>query len=103
MVATTFAALVVTPMWVLVDEYVTDWSGWLSGLPAGVSEGLVPVAVAFALGWLFVWLARKQHEGNRQETVQAVFAFLTTALVILTIVGVWFRGRGMALRWPWTP
>jgi hypothetical protein len=47
-------------------------------------------------------LAGRQYGGNRQETLQAAFAFLATALVILTAIGVWFRGEGMALRWPWT-
>ena len=35
------------------------------------------------------------------KKLQAAFAFLATTLVILTAVGVWFRGEGMALTWPW--
>jgi quinol-cytochrome oxidoreductase complex cytochrome b subunit len=101
-IASTVAALVLTPMWVLVDEYVTDWSGWLVRLPPGLSQGLVPVVLALGLVWAVVWLARRRYGGGRQETVQAAFAFLATALVILTAVGVWFRGEGMSLVWPWT-
>jgi quinol-cytochrome oxidoreductase complex cytochrome b subunit len=101
-VAGALAAATLTPLWVLLDEYVTDWSGWLGGLPPGLSEGLVPAMVAFGSTWLVVRLAGRQYGGNRQETLQAAFAFLATALVILTAVGVWFRGEGMALTWPWT-
>jgi hypothetical protein len=101
-IASTVAALVLTPMWVLVDEYVTHCSGWLVRLPPGLSQGLVPVVLALGLVWAVVWLARRRYGGGRQETVQAAFAFLATALVILTAVGVWFRGEGMSLVWPWT-
>lgn len=101
-VAGTVAALVLTPLWVLVDEYGTAWSVWLSGLPPWLAEGLAPVLVAFGLVWAVVALARKRYGANRQESMQAAFAFLVTALVILTAVGVWFRGQGMALAWPWT-
>ncbi len=91
------AAVALTPLWVLVDEYVADWSGWLAGLPPGLSEGLVPAVVALGITGAVIRLAGRQYGGNRQETLQAAFAFLTTALVILTVVGVWFRGEGMAL------
>ncbi|MBT8461626.1 MAG: cytochrome b N-terminal domain-containing protein [Gemmatimonadetes bacterium] len=97
------AAVALTPVWVLVDEYVADWSGWLPGLSPGLSEGLVPAVVAAGITWAVIRLAGRQYGGNRQETLQAAFAFLATALVILTAVGVWFRGEGMALGWPWTP
>jgi hypothetical protein len=80
---------------------VIDWSGWLGGLPPGLSEGLVPAMVVLGLTWAVVRLAGRQYGGNRQETLQAAFAFLATALVILTAIGVWFRGEGMALTWPW--
>ncbi len=95
------AALALTPLWVLLDEYVTRWSEWLGGLPPGLAEGLVPAMVALGLTWAVIRLAGRQFGGNRQETLQAGFAFLATALVILTAVGVWFRGEGMALTWPW--
>ena len=101
-VAGALAALALTPLWVLLDEYVIDWSSWLGGLPPGVSEGLVPAATVLGLTWAVVRLAGRQYGGNRQETLQAGFAFLVTALVILTAIGVWFRGEGMALTWPWT-
>jgi hypothetical protein len=30
-----------------------------------------------------------------------MFIFLLTALVVLTTIGIFFRGAGMALVWPW--
>jgi quinol-cytochrome oxidoreductase complex cytochrome b subunit len=101
-VAGALAAAVLTPLWVLLDEYVLDWSSWLDGWPPGLSEGLVPAVVALGITWAAIRLAGRRYGGNRQETLQAAFAFLATALVILTAVGVWFRGEGMRLGWPWT-
>jgi len=102
-VAGAVAALALTPLWVLLDEHVVDWSGWLGGLPPALSQGLVPAVVAIGITWAVVQAAGRQFGGNRQERLQAAFAFLATALVVLTAVGVWFRGEGMALGWPWAP
>ena len=99
-VAGAAAALALTPAWVVLDEFVIDWSGWLGGLPPTLAEGLVPAVVALALGWGVVRLAGRRFGGVRQERLQAGFAFFATALVILTMIGAWFRGEGMVLRWP---
>jgi len=96
------AALALTPLWVLLDEHVLNWTGWLRGLPSGLSDGLVPAMVAGALVWGTTSAIARRFGGNRQETVQAAFTFLATALVVLTVVGVWFRGQGMSLVWPWS-
>ena len=34
--------------------------------------------------------------------LQAGFAAVTTAFLVLTATGNWFRGEGMALTWPWS-
>jgi hypothetical protein len=31
--------------------------------------------------------------------MQTVFVFVSTAFVVLTAIGVWFRGEGMGLGW----
>ena len=38
---------------------------------------------------------------SKSEVVQSVFVLFFVALAVLTITGVWFRGPGMALVWPW--
>ena len=40
-------------------------------------------------------------KANLEERILFLFLFLFTALVVLTIVGIFFRGPGMALVWPW--
>jgi quinol-cytochrome oxidoreductase complex cytochrome b subunit len=98
---TTLAALLVTPLWVLVDERAIGPAGWLPGASPVISNGLVPFALVFAGVIGFYVLVRKVFAANRNEAVQSVFVLLFVAFVALTAIGAWFRGAGMTLVWPW--
>jgi quinol-cytochrome oxidoreductase complex cytochrome b subunit len=94
-------AAVLTPLWIVLDEFVIDFGGWLSGVPAALSEGVLPVVVlGGVLAGLYL-LARRRIGATRNEAIQAVFVFFFVAFAALTVTGVWFRGPGMALVWPW--
>jgi quinol-cytochrome oxidoreductase complex cytochrome b subunit len=88
--------LVVTPILVVLDE--------LRSAPADLSAGLagfIPLAVVLVAAGLFVFGLHKRLSAPRDEIVQAVVVLLLVALAVLTATGVWFRGEGMALTWPW--
>jgi len=89
------------PIWVLVDEYLLDWVGWLSNWPSLISNGLIPLTViAIPLALLDYWV-KKSFKADTEERVLFLASFLFTAFVVLTIVGIFFRGPGMALYLPW--
>jgi len=94
-------ALLITPLWVLVDEFFIHWGGWLPTWPTWLSNGLIPLAV-IALGLMILdeGIKRMVH-ASPEERVLVLFVFLFTALIVLTVVGVFFRGPGMGLFWPW--
>ena len=50
-------SLLLTPAWVLLDEYLLDWTGWLPAWPSLISNGLIPLALVL-LGLLALdeWL-----------------------------------------------
>jgi quinol-cytochrome oxidoreductase complex cytochrome b subunit len=98
--AAVIVAAVVTPLWILADEYVIDLAAWLPALPPAVRNGLLPAIVCAAVVVAFHAVARRRAGANN-EAVQASFVLLATAFLILTVAGVWFRGAGMALVWPW--
>ena len=99
-IATATAALF-TPLWVLLDEFVIGPGGWLPGTAPVISNGLVP-CTALAVGLVaFYMLLKKHFKASKNETVQALFVLLAVGFTILTVTGVWFRGPGMALVWPW--
>jgi quinol-cytochrome oxidoreductase complex cytochrome b subunit len=93
-------ALIVTPFWVVLDEYWLDPMGWLPFMPPAISNGLLPTAVLAAMLVVFYMILKKAFSATKDEAIQASFVLLTVAFVILTVTGVWFRGPGMALAWP---
>jgi quinol-cytochrome oxidoreductase complex cytochrome b subunit len=95
-----FAATLLTPLVIILDEYVVDFPAWLSGLPLAVSNGLVPAAILLVVVAALYVLMRRAFSASRLEAVQALFVFLVVSFVLLTMTCVWFRGEGMKLLWP---
>lgn len=95
------AALIVTPIGILLDEYVIDFAAWMPGLSPAISNGLVPLGIILSGFCGFYLLLERRYSANRNEAVQMIFVFFLTAFMILTIIGIWFRGSGMALSWTW--
>lgn len=94
-------SMILTPAWVLLDEFVLDWPAWLAGWPTLLSNGFVPLSlILLGLFGLDDLIKRKGH-ASLEERVLFHFIFLLTSLVILTLIGIFFRGHGMALVWPW--
>jgi len=95
-VAAVVAGLVVTPLLIVADELRSGPADLTSGL-----SGILPVTVVAALIAAFIFGLRRFMAAPKEEIVQALVILLLVALVVLTITGVWFRGEGMALIWPW--
>lgn len=94
-------SVVLTPLWVVLDEFFIDWAVWMPGWPSLISNGLVPLAILLlGLVGLDEWI-KAAFKANREERILALFIFVLVALLILTIIGVYFRGAGMSLVWPW--
>ena len=88
-------ALAVTPLLVVADEaFGSGAVGWLTG-------GALPLAAIVAAVIGFAALVKARFSATTNETVQAVVVLLAVAFAVLTLIGVWFRGEGMALTWPW--
>lgn len=94
-------ALIATPLIVILDEYVLDLPALLPTLPTILSNGWIPLmAVLLTLGGYYA-LVRRLFRATHDEARQAVFIVLVVSFVIFTVIGVAFRGEGMALMWPW--
>ena len=66
-----------------------------------VTRGLLPTGLLLAACvWAFRFV-RSRFGASRLEATQALFVFFATAFAVLTAVGIWFRGAGMKLVWPW--
>ncbi len=91
-------ALVATPAAVLLHavlgERLPAVAGWIGG-------GLLPLGLVAAGALGLARLVRRRFGASRNEATQAVVVLFAVAFTVLTLIGVFFRGRGMALAWPW--
>jgi quinol-cytochrome oxidoreductase complex cytochrome b subunit len=95
------SALILTPLWILLDEYVLKWSAWFPTWPSILTTGVFPTT--FLLFGLIL-LDRILHGlfyPSTEERVLFWMTFFFFALIVLTITGIFFRGPGMALYLPW--
>jgi quinol-cytochrome oxidoreductase complex cytochrome b subunit len=91
-------ALILTPALIVIDELVLQPG---AGLPTVFGRGAVPLGLlAAGLAGFRIVLSRRFHV-TKGELIQTMFIFFLVVLAVLTITGVWFRGPGMALVWPW--
>ncbi len=95
------AGIGLTFAFVVVDEYWLDFPGWLPFLPSTISNGWVPTAALLLLLMLYVELL-KSMQFKKTEIYLAIFTFLFFSFVTLTLIGIFFRGEGMALIIPWS-
>ena len=94
-------ALIGTPLAILADEHLVEVAVRLPAIPAWVTNGLAPsAALLAAMGAFYVFMRRKFAASNT-EAVQMVFVLVLVAFLVLTVTGIWFRGTGMKLVWPW--
>ena len=94
-------ALLATPLLVLADAAILGASGGTTGGAALVTRGLLPTAallVGCVAGFRFL---RSRFGATRLEAAQALFVLLAVGFAVLTVTGIWFRGAGMRLVWPW--
>ena len=96
-----FVALVATPIGILLDEYLLDFTAWMPGWSPAISTGLIPFIIVLCVSLVTYLLLKHRHPVNKNESVQMIFVFFLTAFIILTMIGIWFRGSGMRLVWPW--
>jgi len=101
-ISATITAVILVPSAILLNEYIIDIPGWFPTLPPMISDGLFPAVLMVCAIATFHWATRKRTASLNNETTQALFTLIVVSFVLLTITGVWFRGEGMALVWPFS-
>jgi quinol-cytochrome oxidoreductase complex cytochrome b subunit len=90
-----------TVLFVMLDELWLDLPAWLPFLPSSISNGWVPMAALILLAIGFVDTL-KALGARACEARLGLFTLALAAFVTLTIIGIFFRGEGMALILPWS-
>jgi len=91
---------ILIPGLVLVDEYWVDLPGWLPFFSTLISNGLIPMVLSLgALALIYVFF-RRTLKATHSESLLGLFIFLIISLILLTLIGIFFRGANMALILP---
>lgn len=97
MIAATATVLVI-PVLVLVDARIVKALPWR--MPPLLRDGVLPLSLLSILIVGLTWTLRKRFRADLNETVQSLFVALVSAMLVLTLVGMFFRGAFMQLAWP---
>jgi hypothetical protein len=92
-------AIVVTPIAILLHEYLLDFEKWLGSAPLWISTGLLPFFLVVGGCWLVFFILKRKFKADRVEVIISFFTVLVVSYTVLTIVGIAFRGAGMQLMW----
>jgi quinol-cytochrome oxidoreductase complex cytochrome b subunit len=94
-------ATISTVAFIALSEILPDPEMLLPGVPPVITTGLVPFMIVAAVMWLFMKYLYRRWSLSRQEMVQSVIVLMVTSYAVLTVTGIFFRGEGMNLTWPW--
>jgi quinol-cytochrome oxidoreductase complex cytochrome b subunit len=99
--STAIFAVVITGAGILFNAYVLNFEIVLPGVPAVISNGIIPLAILLLLMGVFYRLYINGMHLSKAELVQAVFVFILVCFIVLTVTGIFFRGKDMELNFPW--
>lgn len=92
------ATIVLTLAAVMLDAVLMPAS---TAAPGWVTRGVVPMLLFAGVVAILTLGIRRWLALGRNEFVQTVIVLVVSSFVTLTLIGVFFRGRGMALAVPW--
>ena len=95
------SAIIITPILIMMNEYLPKIETLLPSINSFITNGLIPLIILLLIIWLFHKFASKKFQLSPIGKVQTMFVFITTAFIILTLIGIFFRGVDMKLTLPW--
>ena len=95
------SAIILTPLLVLINEFVPKFETLLSSIDSFITNGIFPLAILLFIVWYYYKFVSKKFQLSPIEKVQTMFTFITTVFIVLTLIGIFFRGVDMKLDFPW--
>jgi len=90
-------AFVLTPVLILLDEYVLHLEELVTSVPQFISVGLLPFLFLAGITWVFLIFIKTKFSKKKIDIVLAIFVLFTVAYLILMFFGTFLRGEGMHL------
>lgn len=94
-------ALILHPLLIAGDEYLFHFNSWFPNLPQVVREGFLPFLLYTLFFTVYYFLMQKIFKPTGFENILGIVSYMLTAYTILSLTGIFFRGPGMQLMWPW--
>jgi len=95
------AGILVTVLFIGLSELLPDPEILLPGVPPLITTGVLPFLLLALTLWFFLTYTRKRFALNLSEMTQSVIVLIVSSYTILTFTGIFLRGEGMSLVWPW--
>jgi quinol-cytochrome oxidoreductase complex cytochrome b subunit len=93
--------LLFTILFIGLSELLPDPEVIISSVPSLITKGLVPFAIMIVTLYFFLKYLKRRFSLNRPEIIQSVIILMIVSYSVLTLSGIFFRGEGMNLMWPW--
>ncbi len=93
-------SMILTPVAILLEEYLLHFEDWLPGWPKGISEGVIPFLLLIGSFGLYIFFVKRKYQTKAMELIVALFTVFIVSYIVLSIIGIWFRGEGMVLILP---
>jgi quinol-cytochrome oxidoreductase complex cytochrome b subunit len=98
--AASFSAII-TISGILINAYTLNFEIMMPGMPAVISNGIIPLVLLLLIMSGYYRFFLKRIRLSKAELVQALFVFIMVAFIVLTLTGIFFRGKDMELTFPW--
>jgi quinol-cytochrome oxidoreductase complex cytochrome b subunit len=95
------AGSVFTTLFIFISNLLPDPGKILPAVPVIITAGLVPFLIVAGTIFIFMNYLKKRFSLNRSEYIQSIIIVLVISYTVLSFTGIFFRGPGMKLMWPW--
>jgi len=95
------SGFVFTVLFIGLNELLPDAELLFPSVPSLVTTGFIPFAILAVTIYFFLKQMQRKLSLNRSEIIQALIILMIVSYTVLTLTGIFFRGEGMNLMWPW--
>jgi len=98
---TAIVSSIITLLLIIINEFIPDFETLLPWMNSFISNGIIPLVIIMSIVWFYYKFISKKFSLSYLEVVQTMFVFVAASFIILTLIGIFFRGVDMALTFPW--
>ena len=95
------SGFIFTIVFIMISELLPDPETILPAVPSLITNGLIPFIIVAASIFYFMKYLKAKFVLNRSEYIQSLMIILVISYSVLSLTGIFFRGAGMKLMWPW--